>query len=101
MKKSSRKRSLKRTKRSRTAKNRRIRGGYTEEDKGTWSQVTFTEEEKQDIRDYAEKYAKNYRSRTVPSTVIRDSLFPRMPEKLKNNAAWEIQVVLGRDYSGR
>ena len=32
--------------RNRTTKNRKMRGGYTEENKGTWTQVVYTDEEK-------------------------------------------------------
>ena len=45
-------------------------------------------------------YLANNSGRTVASTEIRDKLFPNMPDKIKDNAAYEIQVVLGRAYSG-
>ena len=62
-----------------------------------WTQVVFTEEEKDKIR----KYIDDNPNRIVRSTEIRDNLFPDMRDELKDNAAWEIQVVLGRGYSGR
>jgi hypothetical protein len=62
-----------------------------------WTQVVFTEEEKDKIH----KYIADNPNRIVSSTEIRDNLFPDMRDELKENAAWEIQVVLGRGYSGR
>jgi len=37
----------------------------------------------------------------IRSTAILDQLFPDMDPALKDNAKYEIQVVLGRDYHGR
>lgn len=59
--------------------------------------VVFTEEEKDKIR----KYIADNPNRIVSSTEIRDNLFPDMRDEIKDNAAWEIQVVTGRDYRGR
>jgi hypothetical protein len=77
-------------------KNIKISGGYQEENRGTWIQVVFNEEEKQKIK----KYLNDNSSRTVLSTEIRDKLFPDISQKAKDNAAHEIQVILGRAYSG-
>ena len=77
-------------------KNRKISGGFTEENKGAWIQVVFNEDEKEQIK----KYLENNKNRTVSSTEIRDKLFPDISEKAKNSAAYEIQVILGRAYSG-
>ena len=80
-------------------KNRKISGGYTEEDRGTWIQVVFNEDEKEKIKKYLKDNETT--SRPVSSTEIRDMLFPDISEKAKNNAAYEIQVILGRVYNGR
>ena len=80
-----------------TYKNRKISGGFTEENKGKWNQVVFNEDEKEQIK----KYLEDNKNREVSSTEIRDILFPDISEKAKDNAAWEIQVILGRAYNGR
>ncbi len=76
-----------------------MNGGYTTEEKvngpSKWIEITFTEEEKEKIRQYL-KYHPN-----SSSTTIRDALFKDIPILGKDNAAWNIQVVLGRAYSGR
>ena len=77
-------------------KNRKISGGFTEENKGTWIQVVFNEDEKEQIK----KYLEDNKSREVSSTEIRDNLFPGISEKANNSAEYEIQVILGRAYSG-
>ena len=77
-------------------KNRKISGGYKEVDKGTWIQVEFDDEEKKKIK----KYLDDNSSRTVSSTEIRDNLFPDISQRAKDNAAYEIQVILGRAYRG-
>ena len=88
--------------RNRTTKNRKMRGGYDVQKHGSWwkrdswDQVVYTDEEKEKIK----TYLANNPGRTVMSTEIRDNLFPNMPIKIKDNAAHEIQVVLGRPYSG-
>uniref|UniRef100_A0A6C0D654 Uncharacterized protein n=1 Tax=viral metagenome TaxID=1070528 RepID=A0A6C0D654_9ZZZZ len=78
-------------------KNRKISGGYKEENKGTWAEVDFTEEEIQAIKDYNNAN----KPRIVPSTEIRDKLFPEMSESAKGNAAYKIQIILNRVYNGR
>jgi hypothetical protein len=75
---------------------RKMRGGFDVVNKGTWSQVVFNDEEKAKIK----QYVIDNSDRTVPSTEIRDNLFPDMSNDVKDNAAYEIQVVLGRAYSG-
>jgi hypothetical protein len=77
-------------------KNRKISGGYKEVDKGTWNQVVFDEEDKQKIKEYLA----NSKNRWTESTEIRDALFPNISEKAKDNAAHEIQSVLGRGAAG-
>jgi len=84
----------------RTSKNRKMKGGYKIEKKvnsygNAWEQVVFDEEDKEKIRQYLKANPGS------SSTTIRDELFPGMDEKNKNNAAYEIQVVLGRAYAGR
>jgi hypothetical protein len=73
-------------------KNRKISGGYQEIDKTTWIQVVFNEEEKQKIKEYIADNSE----RIVESTEIRDKLFPDISLRAKDNAAYEIQVILGR-----
>jgi hypothetical protein len=92
-KKTFRKKSLRKNKK--TKRNIKMRGGYNVEDKGTWKQVIFSEEEKEKIKDYLKN---NPGCRSIE---IREKLFPEMDESLKANANWEIQVVLGRGYAGR
>jgi len=82
---------------NRTTKNRKMRGGYEVKDHGTWKQVIYTDEEKKNIQTYLDNNSAN---RTVESTEILANLFPGMPDEIKGNAAHEIQVVLGRAYSG-
>ena len=84
-----------RSKKQTYRKNRKISGGYKEEDKNTWIQVVFDDDEKKKIKDYLEK------NKTSTSTEIRDNLFPDISEQAKDNAAYEIQVILGRAYNGR
>ena len=50
---------------------------------------------KKKIKDYLEK------NKTSTSTEIRDNLFPDISEQARDNAAYEIQVILGRAYNGR
>ena len=100
-----------------TKKNRKIRGGYhiTEieinppEKIGIWplqknktyKQIMFTEEDKILIIAKHNELKKSHTNNTVSSTQIRDELFPDIPPDAKENAASEIQSVLGRGYSGR
>jgi hypothetical protein len=68
---------------------------YHIQDHGTWKQVIYSDEAKLQIKQYLENYPNS------SSTLILDSLFPTMQPDLKQNAAYEIQVVLGRAYAGR
>jgi hypothetical protein len=71
------------------------RGGFVEENRGTWTQVIFDEEEKQKIREYVIG-----KSSFISADTILDDLFPNMRNEIKSNAAYEIQVILGRAYAG-
>jgi N-acetylmuramoyl-L-alanine amidase CwlA len=77
-------------------KNRKISGGYKEEDRGTWIQVVFDEKDKQKIKEY---FA-NKNDRWLETTEIRDELFPKISDKGKANAAYEIQLILKRGAAG-
>jgi hypothetical protein len=68
---------------------------YHIKDHGTWKQVIYSDEAKRQIKQYLENYPNS------SSTFIMDKLFPTMQPDLKQNAAHEIQVVLGRAYAGR
>ncbi len=68
---------------------------YHIHDHGTWKQVIYSEEAKRQIKQYLQTYPNS------SSTLILDILFPTIPKNFKQNAAYEIQVVLGRDYAGR
>jgi len=68
---------------------------YTIKDNGTWKQVIYSEEAKLQIKQYLQNYP------NCSSTIILDNLFPTMQPHLKQNAAYEIQVVLERAYIGR
>jgi hypothetical protein len=63
---------------------------YNVEDKGNWKQVVFSSNAKIEIIKYLQEYPNS------SSTVIRDNLFPNIHEDLKNKAAYEIQIILGR-----
>ena len=78
-----------------TNTNTKMERGYTVEDKGHWKQVVYSEESKDRIKKILEE------NPGIRSTAIRDQLFPDMDPALKDNAEYEIQVVLGRDYHGR
>ena len=79
-------------------KRKKIHGGYSiekqQEQWGQWDKVVYTTEEQDAIRNYLATHPQ------ASSVDIRDALFPDIPDKLKPNAAWEIQVILGRAYSG-
>ena len=66
---------------------------------GAWVQVFFDEEEQERIKKYLKDNEVN--GKVVRSTEIRDKLFPFISENAKDNAAFEIQVILGRAYTGR
>jgi hypothetical protein len=86
------------------SKNRKISGGYEEREmnEGAWVQVFFDEEEQQRIKDELEYLSKiRGNGKIVRSTEIRDRLFPFISKNAKENAAFEIQVILGRAYTGR
>ena len=68
---------------------------YHVKDHGTWKQVIYSDEAKRQIKQYLQTYPNS------SSTIILDSLFPTMQPDSKQNAAYEIQVVLGRAYAGR
>uniref|UniRef100_A0A6C0HJ08 Uncharacterized protein n=1 Tax=viral metagenome TaxID=1070528 RepID=A0A6C0HJ08_9ZZZZ len=68
---------------------------YNIQDHGTWKQVIYSDEAKEQIKQFIQTYP------NTSSTVILDRLFPTMQKELKHNAAYEIQVVLGRAYCGR
>jgi hypothetical protein len=79
-------------------KRKKIHGGYSiekqQEQWGQWDKVVYTTEEQDAIRNYLVTHPQ------ASSVDIRDALFPDIPDKLKPNAAWEIQVILARAYSG-
>ena len=105
------------SRKTKAIKNRKTRGGYTiteteitPDDKTssknffsdmftskpkTFSQVIYDETDKKKITDYFNT------NKEASATDIRDALFPEMDEKYKENAAYEIQVVTGRAYTGR
>ena len=94
MKKTLRKKTLrKKTLRKKTL--RKMRGGYREVNHATWSTVEFDETEKRNIKNYLKEHPGSL------STTIRENLFPNMSENLKQNANYEIQVVLGRQVGMR
>ena len=72
---------------------------YTVEDKGTYKEVTFTENGQTQIRDlYDLKQDPHY-----SAGKLLEELFPEMKEwdiHVQKNAIYQIQVVLGRDYTG-
>jgi len=68
---------------------------YHIQDHYTWKQVIYSDEAKAQIKQFLQTYP------NVSSMVILDRLFPTMQKELKQNAAYEIQVVLGRAYCGR
>ncbi len=116
--KSIKRKSIKRkSRKTKAIKNRKTRGGYTiteteitPDDKTnstnlfssmftrkpkTFFQVIYDETDKKKITDYFNT------NKEASATDIRDALFPEMDEKYKKNAAYEIQVVTGRAYTGR
>ena len=74
-----------------------MKGGYKEEARNGWIQVVFDDEEQNKIKKYLKDNETN--GRTVRSTEIRDALFPDISKTAKDNAAHEIQVILGRAWS--
>jgi len=72
---------------------------YTVEYKGTYKEVTFTEEGKTQIRDLFDlKQDQDY-----SAGKLLEELFPEMKDmdiNVKKNAIYKIQVVLERDYTG-
>jgi len=72
---------------------------YTVEDKGTYKNVTFTEDGQLKIRDlYNKKLDPHY-----SAAKLLEELFPEMKEwdlHARKNATYQIQVALKRDYTG-
>lgn len=72
---------------------------YTVEDKDTYKEVTFTEEGRTQIRELFDKKQDPHYS----AGKLLEELFPEMKEwdiNVQKNGIYQIQVVLGRDYTG-
>jgi hypothetical protein len=73
---------------------------YTVEDKGTYKEVTFTDEATAQIIELFDKK----QDPKYSATKILAELFPDIMNdtdtNVQKNATYEIQVILGRDYEG-
>ena len=72
---------------------------YTVEDKGTYKEVTFTEDGQTQIRDLFDLKQDPHYS----ATKILEELFPEMKDwdpNVRKTATYQIQVALKRDYTG-
>ena len=72
---------------------------YTVEDKGTYKEVTFTEDGQTQIRELFDLKQDPHYS----ATKLLEELFPEMKDwdpNVRKTATYQIQVVLERNYTG-
>jgi hypothetical protein len=68
--------------------NLKKRGGYNTITHSWGMQVVYSNEEKENIKNYSNAHP------GAVSTEILEALFPDMPNDLRRSGAWEIQAVL-------
>ena len=90
---------------TRITRNKKMSGGYTIHTKMTtdgreYKEVEFTNDEIENIKNKEREIRAANGYRVVYSTEILEQLFPDMPDNAKNSANYQIQVALGRVYSG-
>ena len=78
-----------------------MRGGYEEENKGTWINVVFNDADKEQINDYYNSKKNSDPSINVMPAEIITELFPNIGEVAKRNAVYKIQQILGFGASDR